>query len=745
MTTSYRLLGVGLLLALPTFLFAQKPVPTSALEFGKVPEPATQRLDDRRVRMDNQRPVALYAVGTPTVGQDAEAKARNYLRQARATFGFREADLADLRLHLVREGRAATTVRLRQEYRGVPVHGGELTVSLRPNGQVGFVMNTFLYDINLASVQPQLTGAAARQAAIDYLNVDGNISYEDRELRVAETRAGIRLVWRTVITTERPQGHWEVFVDAQTGEILKAEDTALYAGSHDHEDDWHPPMSLRVSGTGKVFDPDPLSTAGVSYGGNYSDNNDNANAALIAEQRQVVLLDITQSGGQYQLKGPWCEIVDFESPFRGTFSQSSPDWTGDRDDNSFEAVNVYYHIDASMRYLNDVLGINVRPTAYSTGVRVDPSGLNNADNSYYSPGNQRLAFGDGGVDDAEDSDVIHHELGHGLHDWITGGGLSNNQGLSEGSGDYWAVSYNRSLGLWSPGDPQYNWVFNWDGHNQFWNGRVTNISNTYPAGLSGSIHASGQLWATSMMLVWDALGKEKTDLIFWEGIAMTNGGANQNDAAVAVYEAAGNLGYSNEDRMKVHTILTQRGYTLPGFTLPVEWLHLTATPRDKVIDLQWAVSSEVDNDRYTVERSTDGGQSFRALGTLAGAGTAEGNQTYRFTDTAPGSTLNVYRVRQTDFDGTFTYSPLATAGIDQPDEVRLFPNPVAEELIISGLPPADQLTDQVQVLDARGRLVKRVVLNDDVQRVSVAELPAGIYLLRWEENGEVVARRFVKR
>jgi len=89
--------------------------------------------------------------------------------------------------------------------------------------------------------------------------------------------------------------------------------------------------------------------------------------------------------------------------------------------------------------------------------------LDGDDNSYYSNG--RLVFGEGGVDDAEDADVVLHELGHGLHDWLTNGSLSQVQGLSEGCGDYWAQSYSRSLGQWPLSAPAYNWMFSWDGHN----------------------------------------------------------------------------------------------------------------------------------------------------------------------------------------------------------------------------------------------------------------------------------------
>lgn len=87
-----------------------------------------------------------------------------------------------------------------------------------------------------------------------------------------------------------------------------------------------------------------------------------------------------------------------------------------------------------MRYIHFDLGIAVRPTKYEGGVRFDPHANNGGDNSYYDSLTQQLAFGEGGVDDAEDADVVIHELTHGLHDWLTGGtgaGVSQVDGLSE--------------------------------------------------------------------------------------------------------------------------------------------------------------------------------------------------------------------------------------------------------------------------------------------------------------------------
>jgi hypothetical protein len=216
-----------------------------------------------------------------------------------------------------------------------------------------------------------------------------------------------------------------------------------------------------------------------------------------------------------------------------------------------------------MRYINDTLNIALMPYQYSGGVQYDPHGLNGADNSYYTSGSGRLAFGEGGVDDAEDADVVLHELGHGIHDWVTAGNLSQVNGLSEGSGDYWAISYSRDLGQWLPADAEYNWMFSWDGHNPFWNGRITNYTALYPGGLTGQIHTDGQIWATTLMRVYDIIGREKVDKAFLEGLGMTGSSTNQEDAAIAVRQAAIDMGYSCSDVDVFTQEFTATGYVMP--------------------------------------------------------------------------------------------------------------------------------------------------------------------------------------
>jgi hypothetical protein len=541
---------------------AQKPVRQRAFEKKINTEEPSSIRGNLRISTESGYPLAVYNPDVAVAPAAPETMARQYLQANMDLFGLKAADLQNLRLHAVRESAAGTTVRLRQFWKNVPVYGAEITITISPQHKVSFVMNGFRYKVNLSNVTPTLSAAQARQLVLDYLNVQGKIIQEHNDLIIFQHEQRAGLYYRVNITSETPQGDWEAYVDAQTGNFLKIEDIACYY--HDHGTPEKPTPPVLIGGIGNVFRPDPLSSATATYGATgYVDGAD-ANTTQLSNQLQsVTLQDITFDGTNYKLEGPWAVIVDSEAPNKGLFSQPIFIWGYTRADDAFEAVNCYYHIDLSMRHLNVTLGLAINPYQYAGGVRFDPSGLSGADNSHYIGGSGELAFGEGGVDDGEDADVIWHELGHGLHDWFTLGGLSQVNGLSEGSGDYWAASYSRAAGNWIFGQAAYNWTFNWDGHNPFWGGRVTNYSAVYPGGLVGSIHTDGQIWATAMMQVWDAVGRNKSDKAFWSGLSMTNSSTNQNDAANAVFQAAISLGYSSSELTQIRNIFIARGYTIP--------------------------------------------------------------------------------------------------------------------------------------------------------------------------------------
>ena len=515
--------------------------------------------------------VAIYNADFQANAGSPEANARQYLAYAATSLGLAHADLSDLQLKAVRKGLTGYTVRFQQFYEGIPVYKGEIAVHVGHDEVITFVSSMYRPELDLNTQAPVLDHAAATTAAHAHIGISGAVYYDVSALTIYAFNGLSRMAYQVRVEAASPSGSWEILVDAQTGEHFKVTDHASYNLIYEANLSTTPRGSTTmVDGSGLVFDPDPLTSATALYGDSgFVDGNDATTSELDGERMTITLLDIEESGGSYTLRGPWAEVVDHDAPFKGLFSQNSATFNFDRSDDAFEAVNTYYHIDASMRYLNNTLGLNIEPYQYPDGVQYDPSGWNGADNSSYSPGSGRLSFGEGGVDDAEDSDVIHHELGHGLHDWVTSGSLSQVNGLSEGTGDYWAQSYNRSIDSWTPADPQYNWVFRWDGHNPFWGGRQTDYGAIYPGGLTGSIHTDGQIWATCMMKVWDVVGKTTSDTAFWEGLGMTTSGTNQEQAANAVLQAAINMGVSQPDLEDMRTELASCGYTMMSI-VPIE-------------------------------------------------------------------------------------------------------------------------------------------------------------------------------
>jgi hypothetical protein len=255
---------------------------------------------------------------------------------------------------------------------------------------------------------------------------------------------------------------------------------------------------------GNVFLPDPLTTAGVFYGGAYQNFDDADVAALNAE---LVERDFTATfrDGAFRLERPWLRMANLRPPSTPVPFRVNGDFRTTRGQDDFEFVNAFYHLTRYYAYLVD-LGF----TSLFSGVVVDVDAHGTLDdNSFFTPANPPyIIFGRGGVDDAEDADVVVHEFGHAISHNLSPGTNSGTerQALDEGFGDYIAASYSRSFSEF-----RWNEVFTWDGHNEFWNGRDAATNKTYPIDLSGNIYMTGEIWSSAIMDIWEELGPEIAD------------------------------------------------------------------------------------------------------------------------------------------------------------------------------------------------------------------------------------------
>lgn len=98
--------------------------------------------------------------------------------------------------------------------------------------------------------------------------------------------------------------------------------------------------------------------------------------------------------------------------------------------------------------------------------------------------------------------------------------------------------------------------------------------------------------------------------------------------------------------------------------LPIELLSFTANYNGKTVDLKWATASELNNDYFTIERSADA-VNFELINSTDGAGNSTQTLFYSTVDDAPLNGISYYRLKQTDFDGNFSYSNIVSVDIEK--------------------------------------------------------------------------------
>jgi hypothetical protein len=445
--------------------------------------------------------------------------ARLFLKDNFSRFGLHK-DCNDLVLTNLRESPAGYHVTFRSTVNHIPIYGADIQISINKQKEVIFVANNYRPHIVLTDTRPSISSDRAVDLAIDYLDVKGKIMYGPKvELMVFDSKSrGPLLVYRVVTVVEYPFGDWAVFIDATNGSVLHVKDRVMYQ-----------------DGSGLVFNPDPLTKAGVPYGGQYIDNYDEDIAVLNAERDYVVLKDLDFIDTSYRLSGPYCVLTDIEPPDDDQFPELSDpdDFCYSRSDQEFEDVMVYYHIDRSCRRL-DSLNFTIPDSLQR--LKADPHGCfsEDADESRYVPSLNYCVFGQGGVDDAEDADVIWHEHAHAIQYHIIGDIIEiMSLAILEGSADYWAASYSRSIS-------EYNWgqVFNWDGHNEFWVGRYCNKDWYYPDSIQGKYpYEQGQLWSSVLMKIQEEIGRYTTDQLLIQSYFFWGNNTDFLQAAAAFIQA----------------------------------------------------------------------------------------------------------------------------------------------------------------------------------------------------------------
>jgi hypothetical protein len=165
--------------------------------------------------------------------------------------------------------------------------------------------------------------------------------------------------------------------------------------------------------------------------------------------------------------------------------------------------------------------------------------------------------------------------------------------------------------------------------------------------------------------------------------------------------------------------------------LPIELLEFSATPNVNQVNLTWTTASEINNERFEVERSSNA-QNFTKVATVAGAGNSNMLLSYSTIDANPLHGVSYYRLKQIDYNGSFEYSEIVPV---------VFSNTAEPKLVFAGIHSgvleldfSQPLHDaKVSVFDLSGRLITTQRGTEMVKMQLAADmLSEGVYLVSIE-------------
>lgn len=157
-------------------------------------------------------------------------------------------------------------------------------------------------------------------------------------------------------------------------------------------------------------------------------------------------------------------------------------------------------------------------------------------------------------------------------------------------------------------------------------------------------------------------------------------------------------------------------------TLPVHLISFSGKASSEGNILSWSTAEEVNNEGFEVERSQNGVM-FEKMGSVTGKGTMSTRVDYQFIDKKPLANA-YYRLKQLDFDQSFTFSRTINVKNESGIKMIVYPNPV-RGILNFDVPPAKR---RLIVRNTAG-----VVVDDkadfSASTYETSHLPKGLYLI----------------
>lgn len=177
------------------------------------------------------------------------------------------------------------------------------------------------------------------------------------------------------------------------------------------------------------------------------------------------------------------------------------------------------------------------------------------------------------------------------------------------------------------------------------------------------------------------------------------------------------------------TMLALASYSQPPVrqgTIPADATvsALSALVANDKVNMSWNVNGPLP-DFFTIERS-ENGKKFEVVTVLNNPGK---KNPFQWTDDSPKKGRSFYRIKYSFGQGPELYSSTASVIIAGNIDLKFYPNPVDQLLIIRSEMPVD-----VQISDAAGKVRISAMRVSGLHTINVSSLEKGIYLIRFSNK-----------
>lgn len=227
-------------------------------------------------------------------------------------------------------------------------------------------------------------------------------------------------------------------------------------------------------------------------------------------------------------------------------------------------------------------------------------------------------------------------------------------------------------------------------------------------------------------------------------IATANIGAANPFTTVAVSDSSNNGDSTFTDPNK-NGNSSDMGENVPTpfslTVLPVRFISAAASLASQNSALvKWQVATPMVNAAFFIVEFSRDGRTWNKAGELTIDNMSKGN--WQFTHTGIPAGNLYYRIKQTDIDGSFTYSRIVLVKNKTNSGFVVYPNPAGTFVAVSsGLEAVNKAT--LQLLDAAGRLLASKPITSSNEELNTAAYPNGTYLLRIITDEETATYKLI--